>query len=336
MHPMIFGDGMNILVVFTGGTIACSENGGALSPDNKNSALLLNMYTSIDKNVKFTPIQPYSILSENLMAENLVALYNCIKSYDLSQFDGVIVAHGTDTLQYTASFLSYTFGLCNMPIVLVSANYPLMDVRSNGFENFCGAVYFIKAKSGKGVFVSYKNTGESLKIHRASRLLAHSAYSDSVFSVFDAHYGEISENTFIKNIDYKELEYEIDFSDKVENISSSKVLKINPYVGFVYPDLDDLGVKAVLLEGYHSGTLNTENRDLKEFCENAQRLNIPVFLTGACKGFFYESKLMFDKLKIKVLPPASPIAMYIKLWLADENDFDGIYQPAGGDFFEKI
>ena len=336
MHPMIFGDGMNILVVFTGGTIACSENGGALSPDNKNSALLLNMYEKLDESVEFTSIQPYSILSENLMAENLVTLYNCIKSYDLSPFDGVIVAHGTDTLQYTASFLSYTFGFCDTPIVLVSANYPLMDERSNGFDNFCGAVDFIKSESGKGVFVSYKNTGENLKIHRASRLLAHSAYSDDVFSIFDAYYGEILDGVFVKNENYTEFEDETAFTDKVENICSSKVLKINPYVGFIYPKLENMQFKAVLLEGCHSGTLNTESKELKEFCVNAQRLNIPVFLTGACKGFFYESKLMFDKLKIKVLSPASPIAMYIKLWLAEKGDFDRIYKSSGGDIFEKI
>ncbi len=327
---------MNILVVFTGGTIACSENGGSLSPNVKNSAVLLNMYSKVDDSVNFISAQPYSILSENLSAENLITLYNCIKSYDLSSFDGVIVAHGTDTLQYTSAFLSYTFGLCDTPIVLVSANYPLSDERSNGFANFCTAVDFIKSKSANGVFVAYKNEGESPKIHRASRILAHTAYSDSVFSIFNSFYGEIVDNSLVKNPSYTELEDETCFADSVENIISSKVLKLNPYVGFSYPILDDLNIKAVLLEGYHSGTLNTDSKELKEFCSEAEKLNIPVFLTGACKGFFYESKLLFDKLKIKVLPPASPIAMYIKLWLTEKEDFDRVYLPAGGDFFEKI
>ncbi len=327
---------MNILVVFTGGTIACSENGGSLSPNLKNSAVLLNMYSKVDDSVNFISAQPYSILSENLSAENLITLYNCIKSYDLSRFDGVIVAHGTDTLQYTSAFLSYTFGLCDTPIVLVSANYPLSDERSNGFANFCTAVDFIKFKSANGVFVAYKNEGESPKIHRASRILAHTAYSDSVFSIFNSSYGEIVDNSFVKNPSYTELEDETCFADSVENIISSKVLKLNPYIGFSYPILDDLNIKAVLLEGYHSGTLNTDSKELKEFCSKAEKLNIPVFLTGACKGFFYESKLLFDKLKIKVLPPASPIAMYIKLWLTEKEDFDRVYLPAGGDFFEKI
>lgn len=92
-----------------------------------------------------------------------------------------------------------------MPIVLVSANYPLDDSRSNGFENFVGAIDFIKSGSGNGVFVSYKNADLPVTIHRASRLLAHSAYSDELHSIFDESYGKIQNGIFVKNIRYKAL-----------------------------------------------------------------------------------------------------------------------------------
>ena len=43
--------------------------------------------------------------------------------------------------------------------------------------------------------------------------------------------------------------------------------------------------------------------------------NIPLYLTGSEDGFDYESKQKFDGLGITVLPPMSPIAAYVKLWL---------------------
>ncbi len=151
---------MKILTLFTGGTIACSSKGGVLSPDKDNGFLLLDMYRETDGTVDFTAEMPYSILSENLCAENLNTLWSCVSAHDLSKYDCVIVCHGTDTLQYTGAFLSLKLGLCETPVVLVSANYPLNHRRSNGFENFCAAVSFIKSGQGRGVFIAYKNDGE--------------------------------------------------------------------------------------------------------------------------------------------------------------------------------
>ena len=148
---------MKILTVFTGGTIACSSENNVLSPDKENGYMLLDMYRELDRETEFDTARPYIILSENLQAETLDALYYCIGGYDLSEYDGVIVCHGTDTLQYTGAFLSYRFGLCKTPIVLVSANYPLDHRRSNGFENFCAAVGFIKSGQGRGGFCAVRN-----------------------------------------------------------------------------------------------------------------------------------------------------------------------------------
>ena len=55
-------------------------------------------------------------------------------------------------------------GLSSAPVVLVSSNYPLDDVRANGLDNFCGAIDFLRQfPDAKGVYVANKNTGEALK-----------------------------------------------------------------------------------------------------------------------------------------------------------------------------
>lgn len=301
---------MKILVIFTGGTIACSRFDGALAPDNSNSFALLEMFKGKDGSVNFETAEPYFILSENLCAENLETLYECIAGYNLNKFDGVIIAHGTDTLQYTAAYLALKFGLCDTPIVLVSSNFPLSDKRANGFENFCGAVDFIRSGTGNGVFISYKNRGEVLKIHRGYMALPHSPFSDDICSMFNLHYGIVEGGIFTINPDFAEDSFE----DMSARKLSGKVLWLRAHPDMIYPPLE--GIKVVLLEGYHSGTLNTSSGELKKFCRKAKEEKIPVYLTGSEDGFEYESKAEFGNLGITVLPPMPPICAYMKLWLS--------------------
>lgn len=322
---------MKILTVFTGGTIGSTKSEGVISPDSENSYKLIEMYSKKDEKVEFTAVQPLNILSENMNGKILTQLYKCLSSYDLGEFDGVIVAHGTDTLQYTAAYLSYAFGLCKTPIVLVSANFPLEDERSNGFHNFCGAVELIRSRKGRGVFVSYANCEYFADIHRGAKVLQHTAYSDELYSIHDNIFGEIHGEEFVKNDFYSEQQDEISLADCTELEETSDVLYVKPYVGMTYPQIRQ-GTKAVLLEGYHSGTLNTDSNELTKFCLDAEKCGVPVYLTGAEQGFFYESKLMFEKLKIEVLPPASPIAMYMKLWMLKKDRLDDVFLPCGGDF----
>lgn len=309
---------MKILTVFTGGTIGSARRGsaesGVISPDSACSYALLNMYASSHGDAEFETAFPYAILSENLRAENLNSLCACISAHDLTAFDGVIVTHGTDTLQYASSFLGFVFANSKTPVVLVSANYPLEDKRSNGFANFAAAVDFIRSGEGVGVFAAYKNNGENPRIHRAQRLLAFDAYSDRLRSVFDEYYGEIIGGKFVKNAAYSDDESFSAPARPVRLCEPSGIIFIKLYVSMTFPKLSR-DVKAVLLEGWHSGTLPTGDDSFARFCKCAEDLKIPVYLTGAQRGFFYESKLKFDELGIRVLPPSSPIAAYMRLWL---------------------
>lgn len=298
---------MKITVIFTGGTIACSNKNGALSPDGANSFTLIEMYRAVDGSVEFETLSPYFILSENLGCEHWEKLSDCVKNVRGS--DGVIVTHGTDTLPYTAAYLGLKLGLCDIPVVLVSAAYPLSDSRSNGLDNFRGAVDFIRSGAGKGVFVSYKNSGENVRLHRAASVLPHQPYSDSVLSLRDNYFAEIVGGEVVLNPGFEEESFG-DFSECKPN---GKVLWLRAHPGIVYPPVD--GAKAVLLEGYHSGTLPTAREDFRSFCKAASTAGVPLYLTGSEEGFDYESKQAFDELGINVLPPMSPATAYVMLIL---------------------
>jgi len=66
------------------------------------------------------------------LAEGVVA--------DTAQFDGVVITHGTDTMAYTASALSYVLRDLPKPVILTGAQRPLADPHSDGWGNLVGAV----------------------------------------------------------------------------------------------------------------------------------------------------------------------------------------------------
>ena len=301
-----------LLTVFTGGTIGITRANGAISPDGKNFALLLELYQKKYGAADFDSVAPYTVLSENLSADNLKLLRRCVSENLNKGYDGVIVTHGTDTLQYTAAYLDLTLGMQTpVPVVLVSANYPLADSRSNGLLNFAAAVDFIKTSGERGVFVSYHNTaGEFAAIHRGADVLPHLPLDDSVYSLFNAPFGAVQNGVFVKNSAYTERERE----DLSACELSGRVLYLRAHPGMVFPEIS-ADTKAVLLEGFHSGTLPTDNDECVRFCRAANAQGIPLYLTGGQAGFEYASKQAFAELGIKVLPPMSPVAAYMRLWL---------------------
>lgn len=346
---------MKILVVFTGGTIGSSIKDGYISPNSSEGKdAIIEMFKKIPNNplydVEFEFLNPFYILSENLNGSNIAELISCIKNSleRNTDIDGIIVTHGTDTLQYTAAALGLCFSGANIPIVLVSSNYILTDERANGIENFFYAVKFIYGKKASvkdsstlysgGVYVVYKNEN-CVDVHYATRTIPHLPYSDFVFSIKNSLCGKfackggsinmhLNCDSTIHNfgMEYKPFcpsEKEICADTDIGDIllkgaanlaSQSNVLFIKCHPGQIYPDIND-NVRGILIDSYHSGTLPTESNDLLEFIENANKKNIPIFVTGIEERTFYESSKIFKKLGLNVLPAASPIAMYIKLWL---------------------
>ena len=92
------------------------------------------------------------------------------------------------------------------------------------------------------------------------------------------------------------------------------------------------------IDSYHSGTIDTADEGIYNFTNEAKNKKIPVFLTGAENRTEYESTKVYNELGIHVLPKASPIAMYMKLWLLSSIEGSDIYKDMyktwGSDFIE--
>lgn len=310
---------MKIAVIATGGTIGSKrQEDGWITRNQEQPFEVIELYQQLsqsDSSVEFDCFMPYQILSENLSSVYLdlliTAVQECIST---DCYDGILICHGTDTLQYTAAILGYVFAEEKIPICLISSNYPLGDTRANGLDNFYYGVETM-TKGLNGVMVVYRNSDGRTYVHRGTRLLVHQTFEDDLYSIKQSYLGVYDENgNWIPNsqtIQEKKVQAVSYHGLQEEN---KGVIWLRVFPGIVYPELSEQ-TKVVLLESYHSGTIGI-SLSLQQLCETAKERRIPVYLVGAISDSEgYETIKEYKQLGITVLPNTAPIAVYCKLWL---------------------
>ncbi len=138
----------SILVIYTGGTIGMFKDpeNGSLRPFNFDE--LYNYMPSLElfqfkiDSYSFDPI----IDSANINPDYWVKLVEVI-SGNYEKYDGFVILHGTDTMSYTASALSFMLDNLNKPVVITGSQLPLGMVRTDGRDNFITALEIAGAKS---------------------------------------------------------------------------------------------------------------------------------------------------------------------------------------------
>ena len=140
-----------VLLIYTGGTIGmgCSAKTGALEPldfehlVNRMPEFAL-VSTAIDT-YQFTPPIDSSDMSPQLWTE----LVNIIsEKYD--KYDGFVILHGTDTMSYTASALSFMLENLTKPVVLTGSQLPIGQLRTDGKENLVTSIEIAAAHNEDG------------------------------------------------------------------------------------------------------------------------------------------------------------------------------------------
>lgn len=308
------GKGCRIALVSTGGTIESISADGSLSPERGGLTRLLRHYREKAGDLpEIEIVSPYRILSEQLTGEYLDRLIAAVSEAIKTSPDGIVVTHGSDTLAYAGCALGYALGQCDVPVFLVASNRPIGEAGANGIDNFAAAVASIAEKRHRGVLIPYRNTGEGkVTLHRATRVLAHRAYDDDLFSVGFCPYGFRQEKTgFSFYPDYRE-DCDRQGAPTTGYADGKKVLWLHAHPDCMYPTVDD-DVDAVMITAYHSGTTATEGAAITKFAASLKEKRIPLWLAGASADVRYRSARDWADLGIAVLPKASPVAMYMKL-----------------------
>ncbi len=127
-----------ILLIGTGGTIASDVTTDGLSPE-LDSKKLLGFIPEVKNLCDVDCIQCFNLDSTNIRPKHWLALAETVKnSYD--DYDGFVISHGTDTMAYTASALSYLIQRSPKPIILTGAQKPIWfdgtDSKRNLLDSF--------------------------------------------------------------------------------------------------------------------------------------------------------------------------------------------------------
>ncbi len=338
---------MNILTVFTGGTIGSKVYDNVVDV-SKNSEftvlkLFLEKYSSY-KNINFTCKEPLELLSENLNYSQWNIIIKFLNSVDFSKYDGVIITHGSDTLSFTSAFLGLMYSYINKPVVIVAANYPPNLKESNGITNLKNAVDFINNCKNRGVYVSYSNDNNA--IYLSTRLKESDPYLDEFTSFSSSAFGTIQNCEFkinkqIDNPSIKEVENNANFKLNNEFSLENKVMMIKQYPNLDYDNYNLNDISAVLLCLYHSGTACTDtigSKSVLKFLDRCKNQNIPVYGTS-----FKKSDIKYSttyKLFENYLIPLYNISLesaYAKLCIAyNQKDIEPIEYINKNIFFEHI
>ncbi len=258
--------GRKILLIPVGGTICTSLNiDGNLSVDSGAASLLIENFrkteSSFSKSAEFFVCENLGLLSENLTVDSWnLMIKTYLDNISREDFCGVIIAHGTDTLAFSAALFAQLLAGTDLPVFFVSANAPLSNSRSNGNDNFRVAVECISRGIVPNIYVSYRNikSGQTL-IHLASRIRQCEHYSEDFESVGAIELPIMSESGFSWVLKKAKELYNPKNCKPFLCLSPNLcecVLMIEPYVGINYTAFNISNFRAVLHGAYHSGTAN--------------------------------------------------------------------------------
>lgn len=276
----------SILIIYTGGTIGMihDQESGVLKPFDfnllyKHIPVLENFKFHVDY-ISFDPL----IDSSNSKPEFWVKLATEIeKNYEA--YDGFVVLHGSDTMAYTASALSFMLENLNKPVVLTGSQLPLGVIRTDGRENVITSIEIAAAMKDETPLVAEVSLYFENKLYRGNRTYKFNAEHFNAF--LSANYPPLAEvgvhikfNTMaIHPPNFKKLKVHKKMNTNVV------ILKLFPGISesVVTSILNTPGLEGVVLETFGSGNAPTDTWFI-DALERAISAGMIIFNVTQCKG----------------------------------------------------
>jgi L-asparaginase len=247
----------NILLIYTGGTIGMIK-------DFKTGALkAFDFKTLLDKIPELQLLEcsietvsfKEPIDSSNMNPEYWVQIAEIIETnYNL--FDGFVVLHGSDTMSYTASALSFMLENLTKPVVFTGSQLPIGDLRTDAKENLITAVQMASLQENGKPLVKEVCLYFEYKLYRANRTTKINAENFKAFA--SLNYPELAESGVHLKINYEYLLK----SDQTKSFKVHKKLDTNIALVKLFPGISQAflqnilstsNLKAVILETYGAG-----------------------------------------------------------------------------------
>jgi glutamyl-tRNA(Gln) amidotransferase subunit D len=272
-----------ILLLSTGGTIASKIDyrTGAVTPvltaEELNSSVPeLAKIANIDAKVLF------SEYSENVMPEHWLDIANKINKFEKSEYSGIIIAHGTDTMHYTSSFLSFALAGFPIPIVLVGSQRSSDRASSDAALNLIGAARFITESNPKGIYIvmHQDESDDTIACHLGTRVRKnHTSKRGAFQTIGDNPAFIIAENQIQKNFseDYFKIN---EYQPKINLDTKVTLVKYHPgYDPNLLDQIIEMGFKGIIFEGTGLGHVG---KIMYESVKKAKEKGIFLGMTSQC------------------------------------------------------
>lgn len=277
----------NILLIYTGGTIGMIKDSetGALENFNFNDLLeYIPELNLLDCNVSSKSFSK-PIDSSNMKPSNWVEIGTIVED-NYESYDGFVILHGSDTMSYTASALSFMLENLSKPVIFTGSQLPIGDLRTDAKENLITSIQIASLIEKNQPVIQEVGVYFEYKLYRANRTTKINAEH---FEAFDSpNYPPLiisGVNLFV-NYDFL-LKPKKNKKLVVHKIFEPNVLLVKLFPGInekmINHILSTPNLKGVIFETYGSGNLTNEKWFLKALKIIIDK-NIPVINVTQCVG----------------------------------------------------
>lgn len=295
----------SVLIIYTGGTIGMvrDEESGALKAFDFDS--LINEIPEIKKfkcKIEATSFEN-PIDSSNMQPSDWLNIAQTIfNNYD--KHDGFVVLHGSDTMAYTASALSFLLENLSKPVILTGSQLPIGEVRTDAKENLLTAIEIAAAKKNGKALVPEVAIYFEYDLYRGNRATKSDAEDFEAFT--SPNYPVLAQagvslkfnNSNIYKPNGKEL--------KLNQFSDNHVATIKLYPGITKEVISSIinieGLKAIVLETFGAGNASTQIWFIDLLIEAIKKdiliLNISQCEGGSVNQGKYETSSAFNKIGV--------------------------------------
>lgn len=287
----------SILIIYTGGTIGMVHDPvtGSLVPINfkhiSDHVPELRKFGFDLRSISFDPVKD----SSNIDPGTWITMAGIIEEnyYD---FDGFVVLHGTDTMAYSASALSFMFGNLQKPVIFTGSQLPIGLLRTDGRENLLTAIEIASSHDNGLPVVPEVCIYFDNELTRGNRT---TKYSAEHFDAFNSpNYPPLAEAglhlKFHRNlIRYPDPEKRLMLKKNFD--TNVAILKLFPGIGrnLVQAVINTSGLKGLIIETFGSGNAPTYDwfiKDLKSFIDKGGIiLNVTQCHGGSVEMGLYET-----------------------------------------------
>jgi len=260
-----------ILLLSTGGTIASKVDyrTGAVTPvltaEELNSSIPeLAKIANVDAEVLF------SEYSENIMPEHWLKIAEKLKEYSTSDYSGIIIAHGTDTMHYTSSFLSFALAGFPIPIALVGSQRSSDRASSDAALNLMGAIKFLVGCKTNGVYIvmHQDENDETIACHLGTRVRKNHTSKRGAFQTIGGNPAFIIVNDQIQRNMKDEFFKVKEFQPKINLNTKVALVKYHPgYDPSLLGKIIEMNYSGIIFEGTGLGHIG------KTMYDNVKKAN---------------------------------------------------------------